>query len=84
MNQSGLGQVVGDMIINIIGESKNLYLITAVLCIGASIATSFMNNMACAGMLAPVGISIANALGANPHVMLKLLPQKSPQNVPSV
>ena len=27
MNQSGLGQVFGDMIINIIGESKNLYLI---------------------------------------------------------
>ncbi len=37
MNQSGLGQVFGDMIINIIGESKNLYLITAVLCIGASV-----------------------------------------------
>ena len=58
------------MIINIIGESKNLYLITAVLCIGASIATSFMNNMACAGMLAPVGISIANALGANPQAIV--------------
>ena len=70
MNQSGLGQVFGDMIINIIGESKNLYLITAVLCIGASIATSFMNNMACAGMLAPVGISIANALGANPQAIV--------------
>ena len=67
MNQSGLGQVFGDMII---GESKNLYLITAVLCIGASIATSFMNNMACAGMLAPVGISIANALGANPQAIV--------------
>ena len=37
---------------------------------GASIATSFMNNMACAGMLAPVGISIANALGANPQAIV--------------
>ena len=70
MNQSGLGQVFGDMIIKVIGESRNLYLITAVLCIGASIATSFMNNMACAGMLAPVGISIANALGANPQAIV--------------
>lgn len=70
MNQSGLGQVFGDLIIRIIGESRNLYLITAVLCIGASIATSFMNNMACAGMLAPVGISIANAMGANPQAIV--------------
>ena len=70
MNQSGLGQVFGDLIIKVIGESRNLYLITAVLCIGASIATSFMNNMACAGMLAPVGISIANALGANPQAIV--------------
>ena len=70
MNQSGLGDVFGNTIIAIIGESKNLYLITAVLCIGASIATQFMNNMACAGMLAPVGISIANSLGANPQAIV--------------
>lgn len=70
MNQSGLGQIFGNVIIKVIGESKNLYLITAVLCIGASFATSFMNNMACAGMLAPIGISIANTLGANPQAIV--------------
>lgn len=70
MNKSGLGDVFGTAIINMIGESKNLYLITAILCIGASIATQFMNNMACAGMLAPVGISIANSLGANPQAIV--------------
>lgn len=70
MNTSGLGDLFGNAIISVIGESKNLYLITAVLCIGASIATQFMNNMACAGMLAPVGISIANSLGANPQAIV--------------
>lgn len=70
MNHSGLGNVFGNLIISLIGESKNLYLITAVLCIGASIATQFMNNMACAGMLAPVGISIAHSLGANPQAIV--------------
>lgn len=70
MNQSGLGDLFGTAIISVIGESRNLYLITAVLCIGASIATQFMNNMACAGMLAPVGISIANTLGANPQAIV--------------
>ena len=70
MNQSGLGNLFGDIIVSLIGESKNLYVITAVVCIGASVATQFMNNMACAGMLAPVGISIAESLGANPQAIV--------------
>ncbi len=70
MNSSGLGDLFGNAIISIIGGTKNLYVITAVLCIGASIATQFMNNMACAGMLAPVGISIAETLGANPQAIV--------------
>ena len=70
MNQSGLGNLFGEIIISLIGESRNLYVITAIVCIGASIATQFMNNMACAGMLAPVGISIAEALGANAQAIV--------------
>ena len=70
MNQSGLGTVFGNAVISLIGDSKNLYVITAILCIGSSIATQFMNNMACAGMLAPVGISIAETLGANPQAIV--------------
>ena len=70
MNQSGLGSLFGDIIVSLIGESRNLYVITAIVCIGASIATKFMNNMACAGMLAPVGISIAESLGANPQAIV--------------
>lgn len=70
MNQSGLGNLFGDIIVNLIGESRNLYVITAIVCIGASVGTQFMNNMACAGMLAPVGISIAESLGANPQAIV--------------
>ena len=70
MNQSGLGNLFGDIIVNLIGESRNLYVITAIVCIGASVATQFMDNMACAGMLAPVGISIAESLGANPQAIV--------------
>ena len=70
MNQSGLGNLFGEIIISLIGEYRNVYVITAIVCIGASIATQFMNNMACAGMLAPVGISIAEALGANPQAIV--------------
>ncbi len=70
MTASGLGNMVGDAIINILGGTRNLYVMTAVLFIGAAIMTSFMNNMACAGVLAPVGISIAEALGAHPQAIV--------------
>lgn len=70
MTSSGLGEYFGTVIINIVGDSKNMYVITAILCIGASVMTQFMNNMACAGVLAPVGITIAEALGANPQAIV--------------
>ncbi len=70
MTASGLGDVFGNAIISILGGTRNLYLMTAVLFIGAAIMTSFMNNMACAGVLAPVGIAIAEALGANPQAIV--------------
>ena len=67
--ESGLGNLFGEIIISLIGESRNLYVITAIVCIGASIATQFMNNMACAGVLAPVGIALAQHMGADPRAI---------------
>lgn len=70
MNVSGLGDIFANVILNILGDNKNLYFITAVLFIGSAVMTCFMNNMACAGVLAPVGISIAEAMGANPQAIV--------------
>lgn len=70
MKSSGLGDVFGNLILNILGENRNLYFITAVLFIGSAVMTQFMNNMATAGVLAPIGISIASALGANPQAIV--------------
>lgn len=70
MKGSGLGDVFGNAVLSMVGESRNLYMITAVLFIGSAVMTSFMNNMATAGVLAPIGISIAEALGANPQAIV--------------
>ena len=70
MKVSGLGDIFGSAVLSIMGESRNLYFITAVLFIGSAIMTSFMNNMATAGVLAPIGIAIANAMGANPQAIV--------------
>jgi len=70
MNASGLGELFGTAVLNILGDNRNLYFITAVLFIGSAILTSFMNNMATAGVLAPIGIAIAQAIGANPQAIV--------------
>ena len=62
MKNSGLGEVFGAVVLSILGDTKNLYLITAVLFLGSAIATQFMNNMATAGVkLAGGTINIAVA-----------------------
>ncbi|MCI9536286.1 MAG: hypothetical protein HFG53_16060 [Lachnospiraceae bacterium] len=70
MKNSGLGDVFANVVLSILGDTKNLYMITAVLFIGAALMTQLMNNMATAGVLAPIGISIANAMGANPQAIV--------------
>ncbi len=70
MKNSGLGEIFADAVLNVVGESKNLYFITAVLFIGAALITQLMNNMATAGMLAPVGILIAEELNADPRAIV--------------
>lgn len=70
VNSTGLGDAFGAVVLDIIGESTNLYFITSILFIGAAIVTQFMNNMACAGALAPIGISMAQAMGADPKAIV--------------
>lgn len=70
VSNSGLGDAFGDIVTNLIGDSKNLYVITSILFIASAIVTQFMNNMAAAGALSPIGISIANSMGADPRAIV--------------
>ena len=70
INKTPLGEVFSTIFVNAIGGSTNLYLITAILWLGTAILTQFMNNMACAGVLAPVGIALAQHMGADPRAIV--------------
>lgn len=65
-----LGDICTAFFLNAIGGSSNLYVITAILWLGTVVMTQFMNNMACAGVLAPVAIELATHLGADPRAMV--------------
>lgn len=70
ISSSGLGDVFGHKVLGMIGDSRNLYFITIVLFLGSALITQLMNNMATAGVLAPIGISIANVMGADPRAIV--------------
>lgn len=70
INKTPLGEVFSAFFVNAIGGTTNLYVITAILWLGTAILTQFMNNMACAGVLAPVGIALAEHLGADPRAIV--------------
>ena len=70
IKMTALGDIFGNIVIGLIGGSTNLYLITGVLWLGTVIMTQFMNNMACAGVLAPVAINLAEQMGADPRAMV--------------
>ncbi|MDO4267888.1 MAG: SLC13 family permease [Eubacteriales bacterium] len=70
INITPLGDIFSNFFITAIGESDNLYVITAILWAGTVVMTQFMNNMACAGVLAPVAIGLSEHLGADPRAMV--------------
>ncbi|MGI6227269.1 MAG: SLC13 family permease [Peptococcales bacterium] len=73
MATTGAGKLIADFVINLIGEDANPYLImTAMFFLSAGLS-QFMSNTATAALLAPIGLAIANGLGASPHAILMII-----------
>lgn len=70
MNTSGAGKLLAAETIKFMGGSPSPYLVTAVLFILAAVLTQFMSNTASKALLCPVGIALAQQLGASPRAVL--------------
>lgn len=70
LDQSGAGKMIADAVIGVMGSDPSPYFATAVLFALSSIMTQFMSNTASCALLAPIGISIAQGMGADPHAVL--------------
>ena len=68
--QSGAGKMIADAVIGVMGSDPSPYFATAVLFALSCIMTQFMSNTASCALLAPIGISIAQGMGADPHAVL--------------
>lgn len=70
LDQSGAGKMIADAVIGVMGNNPSPYFATGVLFALSCIMTQFMSNTASCALLAPIGISIAQGMGADPHAVL--------------
>ena len=70
MDKSGAGQLIANAVLGVMGSDPSPYFATAVLFILSCVMTQFMSNTASCALLAPIGISIAQGMGADPHAVL--------------
>jgi sodium-dependent dicarboxylate transporter 2/3/5 len=70
LEQTGAGAKVATSIMGMMGETASPALLLIVIFSVACLLTNFMSNTATTALLVPIGLSIANAIGADPRAVL--------------
>ena len=70
MDKSGAGKMIAEWVVGLLGGNPSPMVLTAALFLLSAGLTQFMSNTACTALLAPIGISIAQGVGASPHAVL--------------
>ena len=67
---TGAGKLIADWTVGLMGGSPSPIVVTAVLFLLSCTLTQFMSNTASAALLCPIGIAIAQNLGASPKAVV--------------
>jgi anion transporter len=70
LDKSGAGKIIADYMLVVLGDNPSPILITAVIWAGTSLMTQFMSNTATAALLAPIAVSLAKSIGADPTAVM--------------
>ncbi len=70
MQSTGAGELLSTKVVGVLGGSPNPYVLLIVLFLLAGGLTQFMSNTAAAALLCPIGLSIAQSLGADPTAVV--------------
>ena len=70
MDKTGAGKLIADAAVGLMGGNPSPLVVTAILFVLSCGLTQFMSNTASAALLCPIGISIAQNIGADPHAVL--------------
>ena len=70
LDKSGAGQMIADTVIGLLGSNPSPYLLTFIVFILCCVMTNFMSNTATTALMAPICLSIAQGMGADPRAVL--------------
>ena len=70
LQETGAGQMIADKVIGALGENPSPYVLTFVVLVLCCAMTNFMSNTATTALMAPICLSIAQGMGADPRAVL--------------
>lgn len=70
LQKSGAGTLLANTMVSMMGENPSPYLLLAVILIVSAVLTNFMSNTATTALLVPIGLLIAQEMGADPRAVL--------------
>ncbi len=70
LSETGAGEEIANTVINALGENPSPYVLTFVVFILCCVMTNFMSNTATTALMAPICVSIAQGMGADPRAVL--------------
>lgn len=69
VTSTGGSDLIGNWVINVLGENASPYLITAVVVLVVTVATQFLSNVSTATLMTPIAMAIATGIGCNPKTL---------------
>ena len=70
LKETGAGQMIADKVIGALGANPSPYVLTFVVLVLYCAMTNFMSNTATTALMAPICLSIAQGMGADPRAVL--------------
>lgn len=70
LEQTGAGELIAERVIGMLGDNPSPYILTFVIFMLCCVMTNFMSNTATTALMVPIGISIAQGMGADPSAVL--------------
>lgn len=70
LEQTGAGELIAEKVIGMLGDNPSPYVFTFVIFMLCCVMTNFMSNTATTALMVPIGISIAQGMGADPSAVL--------------
>ena len=70
LDSTGAGELIADKVIGLLGKNPSPYVLTFVIFMLCCVLTNFMSNTATTALMAPIAVSIAQGMGADPSAVL--------------